>query len=271
MVSTDNGVTTEDGRPKRERRMSLGGHLKELRRRLMIAVIALLVGMIVSFILTDYVIEFLIRPIEIVRDELGDDFTRLTYQNITGAFDMRLRISFALGIVLSAPVWLWQVWAFVMPGLRRREIGYTIGFMAAAIPLFFGGCVVALMLMPNIIRIMSEFVPAEAFASQIYEARSYYDFVLKLVVIVGIAFVLPVFLVALNLAGVVRGKTIVRGWRIAIIVCLVFGMLASPPADMITMLILSAILFALYMGAGLVSLLFDRRKRKKNPELFVDF
>lgn len=251
--------------------MSLGGHLKELRKRLLIAIIALIVGMIVSFILTDWIIQFLIRPIEIVREELGDDFTRLTYQNITGAFDMRMRISFAVGIVISAPVWLWQVWAFVMPGLKRREIYYTIGFMGAAIPLFFGGCFVALMVMPNVIAIMSQFVPQETFASQIYEAKSYYDFVLKLVVIVGIAFVLPVFLVALNLAGIMRGRTILKGWRVAILVCLVFGMLASPPADMITMLILAGILFVLYMAAGLVSLLFDRAKRRKNPDLFVEY
>nr|WP_105565530.1 twin-arginine translocase subunit TatC [Microbacterium halophytorum] len=251
--------------------MSLGGHLKELRKRLFIALIALVVGMIVSFIVTDWIIGFLIRPIEIVSENLGDDFTRLTYQDITGAFDMRLRISFAIGIVISAPVWLWQIWAFIMPGLKRREIYYTIGFLGAAIPLFFAGCAVALMVMPNVIRIMSEFVPQEAFASQIYEAKSYYDFVLKLVVIVGVAFVLPVFLVALNLAGIMRGRTILRGWRIAILVCLVFGMLASPPADMITMLVLAGILFVLYMTAGVVSLLFDRAKRKKNPELFVEY
>ncbi|MGO1769034.1 MAG: twin-arginine translocase subunit TatC [Microbacterium sp.] len=270
MAAPDIGVTPDERESRRDRRMTLAAHLKELRKRLVIALIALVVGMIVSFILTDYIIDFLIQPVELVRDRLDDEFSRLTYTSIADAFNMRMRIAFAVGLVVSAPVWLWQIWAFIMPGLKRREIVYSFAFMAAAIPLFFGGCVVALLVMPNVIVMMSQFVPQEEFASQIYEANSYYDFVLKLVVIVGVAFVLPVFLVALNLAGVLRGKTIIRSWRGSLIVCLVFGMLASPPADVVTMLILAGILYVLYLAAAVVALLFDRRKRRKNPDLFVE-
>ncbi|WP_308421660.1 twin-arginine translocase subunit TatC [Microbacterium album] len=260
-------MTSRDDQPYRDRRMSLAGHLMELRRRLMIAAIGLVVGMVIAFIVTDPVIDFLLRPIELVAGELGDDFTRLTYTGPTSAFDMRLRISFAIGIVLSAPVWLWQIWAYVMPGLTRREVRYTVGFMAAAIPLFFGGCVVAVMLLPNVLLVMASFVPDAQFASQFYESSGYYDFVFKMITIVGIAFVLPVFLVALNLAGVVDGRAVLKGWRPAFVIALVFGMLASPPADMVTMLILAVILFALYMAAAVVCLAFDRRKRKRDPEL----
>lgn len=270
MATADADVTIEEDEPPHERRMTLAGHLLELRRRLMIAAIALLAGMIAAFFLTDLVIQGLLYPISVVSEKLGDDFTRLAYTGITSAFDMRLRISFAIGLIISAPVWLWQIWAFIMPGLKKKEIWYTVGFLGAAIPLFFGGCFVAIMLLPNIILVMSEFVPNEAFASQFYESSAYYDFVFKLITIVGVSFVLPVFLVALNLAGVVSGKTIVKGWRIALIIALIFGMMASPPADIVTMLVLAAILFVLYLAAGIISLLFDRRKRKQNPDLYVE-
>lgn len=270
MATPDADATAGEEEPSRDRKMTLAGHLRELRKRLMIAAIALIVGMIVSFILTDYVIAFLVQPIELVFEQLDDEFNRLAYTSITGPFDMRLRISFAIGLVISAPVWLWQIWAFVMPGLKKKERWYTVGFMSAAIPLFFGGCAVGLMVLPNIIMIMSSFVPEDALASQIYEASTYYAFVFRLIIVVGVAFVLPVFLVALNLAGVLSGKSILKGWRVGLIVTLVFGMLASAPTDIVTMLVLAAILFALYMAAGVVSLLFDRRRRKRNPDTFVE-
>src|SRR5690606_2912761 len=134
------------------------------------------------------------------------------------------------GIIISAPVWLWQIWAFIMPGLKTKEIQYTVGFMAAAIPLFFGGCAVAIYLLPRLILVMSEFVPDEQVTSQVYDYQADYDFVFKLITIVGVAFVLPVFLVALNLAGVVSGKSVLQGWRFAGISSLVLGMFASSPA-----------------------------------------
>lgn len=250
--------------------MSLGGHLKELRRRLFICAIAVVVAMIGAYFLTEYILDFLTWPIELVREKLGDDFSRLTFSAISDAFNIRMRLSFAVGIVLAAPVWIWQIWAFVMPGLKKKEIIYSVSFMAAAIPLFFGGCVTAVLVMPNLIVLMSEFVPDGVAASQIYDANQYLDFVLKLVLIVGIAFVLPLFLVGLNLAGVLRAKAILRGWRVAIVACLVFGMLASPPSDLLTMCILAAILFVLYMAAGVVAWFFDRRRRRRNPELWVE-
>ena len=254
----------------RDRRMSLSGHLKELRRRLFICAIAIVVAMIGAYFLTEYILDFLTWPIETVREKLGDDFSRLTFSAISDAFNIRMRLSFAVGLVLAAPIWIWQIWAFIMPGLKKREIIYSLSFLGAAIPLFFGGVVTAVLVMPNLIVLMSEFVPEGIAASQIYDANTYLDFILKLILTVGIAYVLPLFLVGLNLAGVMRAKTILKGWRIALVACLVFGMLASPPSDLLTMCILAAILFLLYMAAGVVSWFFDRAKRRRNPELFVE-
>lgn len=267
MVATT-GSASIDGpeAPKRDKRMSLGQHLVELRKRLMIAALALVVGMVVAYFLTDPIIHLITEPIRVVAAERGEEGkVELMYATITGPFDMRLRISFAIGILISAPVWIWQIWAFIMPGLTRKEVRYTIGFMAAAIPLFFAGCYVGLLVMPHIVELMAEFAPHQA--AQFYDALLYYDFVFKLLIVVGVSFVVPVFLVALNLAGVMSGRAILKGWRVAVLIATLFAALATPAADVISMLMLAGILVVLFFAAAGLSMLFDRRRSRRNASI----
>ncbi|MET0297314.1 MAG: twin-arginine translocase subunit TatC [Microbacterium sp.] len=248
--------------------MGLGQHLVELRKRLMIAAAALVVGMVVAFFITDPVIHLITEPIRVIAEREGEtNKVELMFSTITSGFDLRLRMSFAIGILISAPVWLWQIWAFVMPGLTRKEVRYTVGFLVAAIPLFFAGCYVGLLIMPHIVELMNNFVP-EGGAS-FYDAAYYYDFVFKLLIVVGVSFVLPVFLVALNFAGVMSGRAILKGWRVAILVSVVFSALATPAADVVSMLMLSGILVVLFFAAAGVSLIFDRRKAKRDAALLA--
>lgn len=246
----------------RDRRMSLGAHLVELRKRLMLAALALLVGMVVAFIIADPVIHYITEPIRIITGKRGDDFSALNFESVTSAFDLRMRIAFSIGLFLSAPVWLWQIWAFIMPGLTRKEIGYTIGFVVAAVPLFFAGCYLGILIMPHVIELMWSFTPEGG--TNFYKAQEYYDFVFKLMIVIGVSFVLPVFLVALNVAGIMSGRAILKGWRIAIIVATVFAALATPAADVVSMLMLAGILIVLFFAAAGLSMLFDLRKRKKD-------
>lgn len=267
MATAEQPRTAKDedsGGPRNDKRMSLAGHLVELRRRFLIGALALVVAMVVAFFLTDWIIWAMTEPIRIVAQQRGEDpdaIVRLMYSTITGPFDMRLRIAFVVGIILSAPVWLWQIWAFLMPGLTRKEIRYTVGFVAAAVPLFFAGCFTGWWVMPHIVEIMAAF--SAQGAANLYEAKYYYDFVFKLIIVVGISFVLPVFLVALNLAGVMSGKAILKGWRVAVLVTVVFSGLATPAADIVSMLMLAGILIVLFFAAAGLSMLFDRRKAKR--------
>ncbi len=266
MATVESPRVGEDGVPRRDRRMSLGEHLKELRRRFVIGVIALVVGMIVAFVFTDQIIWAMTEPIRAVAEQRGkDDVVTLMYQSITGPFDMRLRISLAVGVIISAPVWLWQLWAFLVPGLSRKEIKYTVGFVSAAIPLFAAGVFVGWLIMPHIVELMASFTPQGA--SNIYDSKYYYDFVFKLLLVVGVSFVLPVFLVALNLAGVMSGMAILKGWRVAILVASIFAALATPAADIVSMLLLAGILTVLFFAAAGLSVLFDRRRAKREKAL----
>ncbi|MEV7692114.1 twin-arginine translocase subunit TatC [Microbacterium sp. NPDC089189] len=248
--------------------MSLGQHLIELRKRLMIAAIALVVAMIVGFIISGPVIEWLQQPIRIIAEKRGDDFSAINFGTVTGPFDMRMRIAFSIGIFLSAPVWLWQIWAFVMPGLTRKEVRYTVGFVAAAIPLFFAGCYMGILVMPHVIEVMWSFTPEGGV--NFYAATEYYDFVFKLLIVMGVSFVLPVFLVALNLAGIMTGMAILKGWRIAVLAATIFAAIATPAADVISMLLLGGILIVLFFAAAGLSLLFDRRRRKREAALLEE-
>lgn len=242
--------------------MSLGAHLVELRKRLMYAALALVVGMVVAFLVADPVIHFITEPIRIITAKRGDDFSALNFGTVTAAFDMRMRIAFSIGLFISAPIWLWQIWAFIMPGLTRKEIKYTVGFVLAAVPLFFAGCYLGVMIMPHVIELMWSFTPAGA--TNFYYAQEYYDFVFKLMIVIGVSFVLPVFLVALNLAGVMSGRAILKGWRVAVLIATIFAALATPAADVVSMLMLAGILIVLFFAAAGLSLIFDRRKRKRD-------
>lgn len=251
--------------PKHDKRMSLGQHLLELRRRLVFAAIGLLAGMVVAFIITDPIIHWITEPIRIIAERRGDDFSALNFGAVTSAFDLRMRIAFSIGLFLSAPIWLWQIWAFIMPGLTRKEIRYTIGFVAAAVPLFFIGCWVGLLIVPHVIELMWSFTPDGAV--NFYAAAEYYDFVFKLMIVIGVSFVLPVFLVALNMAGIMSGRAILKGWRVAVLVATAFAALATPAADVVSMLMLAGILVVLFFAAAGLSMLFDRRKARRSAAL----
>jgi sec-independent protein translocase protein TatC len=242
--------------------MSLAGHLVELRNRLLIAAAAIVVAMVIAYFLTDPFMEFITRPVREIAMARGEEAkVEVMYTTVTGAFDLKLRMSFAIGILLAAPVWLWQIWAYIMPGLSRKEIRYTVGFLLAAIPLFFAGALTGILVMPNIVKLMAEFLPEGT--SAFYEARTYYDFVLKLMLIVGIAYVLPVFLVALNFAGIISGKAILKAWRVAVVVAVVVAAIATPPADVVSTFLLAGILVVLFFAAAGLSMLFDRRRAKR--------
>lgn len=242
--------------------MSLSRHLAEARKRLLISAAGLALGMIGAFFLTDYVIWLITQPLRAIASTRSDVVrVELMFSTVTSAFDLRLRMSVAIGVLIASPVWLWQIWAFINPGLTRREIRSALGFAAAAVPLFFGGCYVGLVVMPHIVELMSGFVPAGGAA--FYEAGFYYDFVLKLLLVLGVAFVLPVLLVALNLAGIASGRAILRGWRIAVLSASTFAALATPAADVVSMLMLAGILITLFFAAATLALLLDRRRSRK--------
>jgi sec-independent protein translocase protein TatC len=249
----------------RERRMTLRDHLVELRRRLLISAIALLVGMVVGFLISENIWDALRAPVVEIASQHN---ASINYTNISEAFDLRLQIAFYTGLVLSAPVWLFQIWAFIVPGLSKRERAYSFGFFFAAVPLFFGGCFAGWSVWPHIVELMASFVPQED--SSFYSARYYFDFVLKLIIVVGIGFVLPVFVVLLNFLGVVSARGIIGAWRWAIVGITVFTAIATPAADVFSMFLLAIPMVFLYFAAWFIAFLHDRAVARRVDALSAE-
>lgn len=236
--------------------MTLGQHLREFRHRIVWAAGAVLLGSIVGWFLSDFVLDVMRAPIAALAAQ-QHRLAELNYDNITGAFDLKIQIAVTIGVVLSSPIWLYQIWAFLVPALTRKELKYGLGFFLSAVPLFLAGCAAGAFVVPHIVLLLTSFAPDGS--SSFIQASDYFDFILKLVLAIGIAFVLPVFLVLLNFVGVLSARTIVRSWRVALLAIVLFTAIATPSADVISMFLLAIPMLLLYFTAAGIAHLHDRR------------
>jgi sec-independent protein translocase protein TatC len=262
-------VATLRRRPKDpEGRMPLRAHLVELRNRLVKAGIAIVLGAVAGWFLYGPVFSALMRPLYDVARDNPDRFVSVNFGQVASPFNLQLRLSFYLGFLVSSPVWLYQLWAFIVPGLTKREKRYSMAFVAAGVPLLFGGIALAWLVLPNAVRFLTDFTPAGA--SNIIIADDYLTFVLRIMLMFGVAFVTPLLLVALNMAGVVSAVTLAKGWRVAVFLCFLFAAIASPTPDVGTMLALAFPMVGLYLVAVGISWVVDRRRRRRRGEDFGD-
>lgn len=247
--------------------MSLSGHLKELRNRLFWSALFILAGSVIGWISFDQVFAELQRPILEVSNEAGINAT-INFPTVVSAFDVRLQVSIFLGVLLSSPIWLFNVWAFITPGLKKRERRYTLGFIFSAVPLFAIGSYLAWISLPGFVRVLVGFTPSDS--ANVINASEYILFTVRIILVFGISFVLPVILVMLNLAGVLSADSILKSWRMAIFVSALVGALATPAAEPMAMFLLMAPLLALYFLAVAITKFNDKRKSRKIQDLGLD-
>lgn len=247
-----------------ERKMSLADHLRELRKRLFWIAGFILVGTVGGWFLFDPVFDLLQRPILELSENRGADAT-VNFGTVVSAFDLRIQVSIFLGLLVSSPFWLFQLWAFITPGLKKNERRYSIAFIASAVPLFLIGTYIAWASLPNFVVVLLGFTPEGS--SNVINASEYVLFAIRVLFIFGAAFVMPVVLVLLNFVGLLEAKSIIRGWRFAIFIIAVITALATPTAEPISMLLLMIPLIILYFMAAGLAHLNDRRKRKRAEKL----
>ena len=238
--------------------MPLIEHLMELRKRLMWAALAIIAGGVAGWFLSDPVLRFLTDPLK----NEGRKLATLNFPSVTSAFDVRFEIAIIVGIVIASPFWLYQIFAFLTPAFTRQEKKYVFGFFFSAVPLFLAGCTAGAFVIPHIVGLMTSFAPGGT--ASFLDGKDYLDFALRLLLVVGVAFVLPVFLVLLNFAGVLRGRTILKSWRIAILAITIFTAVATPSADVLSMLLLALPMVLLYYAAVAISIVHDKRKDKRD-------
>ncbi|PFG43195.1 Sec-independent protein translocase TatC [Isoptericola jiangsuensis] len=243
-----------------EGRMPLREHLVEVRKRVVRIALGLLLGAILGWIVYDPLLDALVEPLARASAERGA-LIGLNFDGVATAIDIHFKVALFLGVIVSSPWWLYQVFAFVNPGLTRAERKYVYGFLAAAVPMFLAGVVMAWLVLPSVVLVLNSFVP-EGNANLI-GAQLYLSFVMRLVLACGIAFLVPVFMVVLNLMGVVTGRTWLAGWRWAILVSFVFAAMVTPTLDVMTMFGLAAPICVLYFAATGLCLLHDRRAARR--------
>jgi len=247
-----------------EARMSIGDHLRELRQRLFVSAAGVMVMTVVGYLLYERAFALITRPIEQANAK-GANLT-LNFDTILASFDMKLEVSIWLGVLLSSPLWMYEFWAFVGPGMTRKEKVYTWAYGTAGLLLFLAGAALGIWVMPHAVSILTSFIPDGPTAGVI-GANLYLSFVMRLILVFGIAFLLPELLVALNMLGLMQGKTMLKGWRWAIMGIVTFMAIANPLPDPWSMVFMSVPIAGLYFLACFISIRHDKRVEKKRDEL----
>ena len=244
-------------------RMSLGDHLRELRRRFLVAGAAIAIGSVLGWVEYDSLFNRIMAPLRKVAAE-RHGLVNINFGGITQPFTVQLQVALFVGVIVASPVWLYQVWGFIVPGLTKREKRTTVGFIGAAVPLFLGGCFIATQVVPRAVEILLGFTPNGA--ANLPDAALYLTFVMRFILAFGLAFLLPVFLVGLNVAHVLPARIMLKGWRVAVLLIFVFAAMMTPTPDAWTMLVLAMPMVGLFFAAVGVATILDRRRARREPQ-----
>lgn len=246
--------------------MPLAGHLRELRNRLFKSALAIVGFGVLGWVFYDPIIEVLTDPINEYIEQARADGREvaLTLSGITSAFALKLNVAMFTGIVLATPVWTYQLWAFLRPGLHARERRYSLAFVAAATPLFLTGIGLAYLVLPGAIEILLGLTPEDV--TNLPTVSEYLSFVLRLGLAFGIGFLLPVLVVALNFAGVLTADRLRTWWRGAILGVFVFAAIITPTPDPWNMTLLAVPMLVLLLVAWVIAWWNDRRKAARSGE-----
>jgi sec-independent protein translocase protein TatC len=244
--------------------MTLGEHLREFRRRLFTAALAVTIASVVAGIYYDQVFEFLKRPFAEYQEANPETLISLNFGEATSALSNLISLSIFVGVVVSSPIWLYQIWAFIVPGLTRKEKRISLAFLGATVPLFLLGCALGYYILPQSLSILYGLSPPGT--SNIQQVSMYFSFVTRFILVFGIGFLFPVVLVGLNAVGILPATRLIRGWRVAVVLIFVFAAVATPTADPFTMFVFAAPLTALYFAAWVVCRILDKRKERARPD-----
>ncbi len=246
--------------------MTLIEHLIELRTRLFYASLAVVVGLIVGYLVSEPVFELLKAP-----------YCRLPGMTINGVCQnfillspvdgliITLKIALWVGLIVSGPVWLYQLWAFIAPGLHRHERKWAYVFVTIATPLFAGGAVLAYVILSKSLEFL---LNAGVTGVGPLEVTAYISFVTSMLLLFGVGFEFPLVLLMLNFTGVVTAKRLLSWWRVMVFLCTAFAAVATPDPGPFGMILLAAAMTTLYFIAVGVAFINDKRKGR-GKELYA--
>ncbi|MEU0478015.1 twin-arginine translocase subunit TatC [Streptosporangium sp. NPDC006013] len=241
-------------------------HLRELRNRLIIAMLGLLVGVVVGFIFFGPIWQFVSAPYCGLpqAQELRPGQCTMLILGVFDSFFVNLKVAAMFGLVVSSPIWLWQIWGFVTPGLYRNEKRYSILFIVLAVPLFLAGAALAYFVMDTGLSILLGFAPPGTLTGITID--EYLSYALLMIIVFGISFELPLLMVFLNIIGVLPRALVAKHRRMVIFLMFVFAAIATPGGDPFTMIALALPMVALFALAE--GFMYLREKRQPKGEDF---
>jgi sec-independent protein translocase protein TatC len=240
-------------------RMALSDHLRELRARLIKSALCLFVAFIVALFFYDQLLELVLEPYNHARTALDQKTQTTAYvAGATGPLLLQLKLCGVAAIVVSSPYWLYQIWAFIVPGLHPHERKWSRIFAGIAGPLFIIGVVTGYYVLPKGLEVLIGFTPASL--ANLVEFGEYFSFLMRMLLVFGISFEIPLFVIMLNLAGVVSGKAIGRYRPWIVLGTFVFAAVATPSTDPFSMLMLALPMLVLFLIAEMVARAVDRAR-----------
>lgn len=244
--------------------MTLVEHIRELRTRLFRASLAVLIGFGFGFWLSEPVRRLLSEPYCNLPASVDLETGKCNFVQLGPAdvFLLNLKIALWLGLILAAPIWLYQLWAFIAPGLHRHERRYAYAFTSIAAPLFAAGAVLAYFVVEKGLQFLLQFTGDDIAVT--LEVTRYISFVTNLILIFGVAFEFPLIALMLNVVGIASARRLLSWWRVAVFLFFVFSAIVTPTPDPFGMTALALCLSALYFMAVGVAFLNDRRRNRRS-------
>jgi sec-independent protein translocase protein TatC len=238
--------------------MTLAEHFSELRKRLVRSALAVIVCTFAVWNQFPTIFAVIRAPYDSVQGIGSNAVLALT--GVTSGFSLQLRVSLAAAFVLSSPIWIYQLWRFISPGLKNNERKWAYAFTGVAVPLFSCGVLLAYFVMPRMLDILFQFTPSDV--ENVTSVESYLSFFLHLTLFFGVGFLLPLVLVTLNFAGILSGERLRAAWRWLILGSFLFGAVATPNGDPLAMTFVALPMIAMSFIAVGIALLNDRRRER---------
>lgn len=244
--------------------MALSDHLRELRARVLKMMLVILVGLIVSLFFFDQIFELVLDPYTKAQESLPDSVnTEATIAGAGGPLMLYLKLCGTVSVVLTSPLWLYQIWAFILPGLHASERKWSRVFAAVAGPLFLIGVAVGYYTLPKGLEILIGLTPASL--TNLVEFGDYLSFLIRTLLVFGIAFEIPVFVILLNAAGILKGSALGAHRPWIVIGTFVFAAVATPSTDPFTMMFLAIPMVGLFGISEIIARMMDRRRAQADP------
>ena len=251
---------------QRFKEMSLIEHLRELRSRLFKASVAIVIGTVAAWGFYPQIFDLLSQPVNVIVDQAqanGRD-VRLVLGGVADAFVLQIKVSVVTSMLVTSPIWIYQLWRFITPGLYRKEKLRAYLFASVATPLFVSGAVLAYIFLPIGLQLLFGFTPLGV--GNYVPVDRYLSFFLRMVLVFGISFLTPLFIVMLNIFDMLEAKAITSRWRLVVLITFAFSAIATPTGDPVNMTLLAAPVLLLISVATFIAWLNDKRRARSRKD-----